>query len=298
MKINKVLTLPPVLEEDAIYFVKNGSKADLYIVSNEGDAVPVRDVGFEDIVTDGSITADKLDTFSVEEGKIKNLNVTSNKLANTLDLSSKTVTLPDDSVTENKILDSNVTFPKLGDVINDNTMATAGAANVATSSSIKAYVDSNRPANIVQGFKTDLFTHLNPQNAWYDIPDLSVQITPKFSNSKILISSSVSSSTNNSAYGCVFRYVRDNTPIALGDQRGNRTSCTFAGGYSGGRALQTSGMDYLDNSSLTAGVAVTYKIQVTCETSVDIYINRTYTNGDSNDALSGVSTLTVTEVYQ
>ena len=41
MKIHKVLALPPSLEEDSIYFVKNGTGADLYIVSNEGDAVKV-----------------------------------------------------------------------------------------------------------------------------------------------------------------------------------------------------------------------------------------------------------------
>lgn len=41
MKIHKVLALPPSLEEDAIYFVKNGTGADLYIVSNEGTATKV-----------------------------------------------------------------------------------------------------------------------------------------------------------------------------------------------------------------------------------------------------------------
>lgn len=41
MKIHKVLALPPSLEDDAIYFVKNGTGADLYIVSNEGVATKV-----------------------------------------------------------------------------------------------------------------------------------------------------------------------------------------------------------------------------------------------------------------
>jgi len=41
MKIHKVLALPPSLEEDSIYFVKNGTGADLYIVSNEGTATKV-----------------------------------------------------------------------------------------------------------------------------------------------------------------------------------------------------------------------------------------------------------------
>ena len=41
MKIHKVLALPPTLEEDSIYFLKNGAGADLYIVSNDGDAIKV-----------------------------------------------------------------------------------------------------------------------------------------------------------------------------------------------------------------------------------------------------------------
>lgn len=41
MKIHKVLTLPSFLEEDSIYFVKNGVGADLYMVSNDGDAIKV-----------------------------------------------------------------------------------------------------------------------------------------------------------------------------------------------------------------------------------------------------------------
>ena len=41
MKIHKVLALPSFLEEDSIYFVKNGVGADLYMVSNDGDAIKV-----------------------------------------------------------------------------------------------------------------------------------------------------------------------------------------------------------------------------------------------------------------
>ena len=47
-----------------------------------------------------------------------------------------------DAVTTAKILDANVTFAKLTDVIDDDTMATATDTTLATSESIKAYVDS------------------------------------------------------------------------------------------------------------------------------------------------------------
>jgi len=47
-----------------------------------------------------------------------------------------------DAVTTAKILDANVTFAKLTDVIDDDTMVTATDTTLATSESIKAYVDS------------------------------------------------------------------------------------------------------------------------------------------------------------
>ena len=48
----------------------------------------------------------------------------------------------DGGVTTAKLADANVTFAKLTDVIDDDTMATASATKLATSKSIKAYVDS------------------------------------------------------------------------------------------------------------------------------------------------------------
>ena len=52
-----------------------------------------------------------------------------------------TAKLAADAVETAKILDANVTFAKLTDVIDDDTMATATDTTLATSKSIKAYVD-------------------------------------------------------------------------------------------------------------------------------------------------------------
>jgi hypothetical protein len=52
-----------------------------------------------------------------------------------------TAKLNDGAVTTAKITDANVTFAKLTDVIDDDTMATATDTTLATSESIKAYVD-------------------------------------------------------------------------------------------------------------------------------------------------------------
>ena len=53
-----------------------------------------------------------------------------------------TAKLNDGAVTTAKIADANVTFAKLTDVIDDDTMATATDTTLATSESIKAYVDT------------------------------------------------------------------------------------------------------------------------------------------------------------
>ena len=49
--------------------------------------------------------------------------------------------IADNAVTTPAILDANITFAKLTDVIDDDTMATATDTTLATSESIKAYVD-------------------------------------------------------------------------------------------------------------------------------------------------------------
>jgi hypothetical protein len=71
------------------------------------------------VVNSGGISAAQLATDAVETAKIKDANVTTAK-----------------------ILDANVTFAKLTDVIDDDTMTTATDTTLATSESIKAYVDN------------------------------------------------------------------------------------------------------------------------------------------------------------
>jgi len=205
--------------------------------------------------------------------------------------------LATDSVETAKIADSNVTFAKLTDVIDDDTMATATDTTLATSESIKAYVDKLKP-NIVQAIKTDTFVGTNLQDVWTDIPDLSVSITPKFSDSKILVQTMVSSSTSNGSFGVYFKLVRNTTDIALGDTDGSRKRCSFTGGYSGSRSAASNGMDFIDTPSLVAGTPVTYKVQCTCHGATNVYINRIENNSDATDIPRPISTLTVTEIYQ
>ena len=89
-------------------------------IVNANGAITVRDSG---------VTAAKLATGAVTDAKLASGAVTTAKIL-------------DANVTTAKIADANVTFAKLTDVIDDDTMATATDTTLATSESIKSYVDA------------------------------------------------------------------------------------------------------------------------------------------------------------
>ena len=263
-----------------------------------------RTVQATDDIQDNAIDADKLATDAVETAHIKDGQVIASKLATVLDLSGKDLTLPANTVTLASIPDGTIGFAKLhaDAAIDDDTMASASNAKLSTSESIKAYVEAEgalRRPNIVQAVKTDIYSVLTPDNAWTDIPDLEVTITPKFSNSKFMISSSVCNATNSASHACMFRYVKGSTAFALGATRDDRTPCTFSGAESqDAYSVPTSGLDYLDASSVSAGVAITFKLQVTAYGTTDVLINEASSDTDYNYVPTPISTLTVTEIYQ
>jgi len=82
------------------------------------------------------LTADKLNQV------IDNATFTTSAVDNvSTQLAGEAIIVKDGGVTTAKIADANVTFAKLTDVIDDDTMATATDTTLATSESIKAYVD-------------------------------------------------------------------------------------------------------------------------------------------------------------
>ena len=83
-----------------------------------------------DLATFSQTATDGVSTFVNSSGQIAVLDggIAATKLAT-------------NAVSTTKILDANVTFAKLTDVIDDDTMATATDTTLATSESIKAYVD-------------------------------------------------------------------------------------------------------------------------------------------------------------
>ena len=145
----------------------------------------------------------------------------------------------------------------------------------------------------VQTVKTDAFT--TTSQPFTDITGLSATITPKFSTSKILISYTLSVSSNGFP---MFKLLRGSTDIFVGDAASNRVRCFF-GGYMGGLhaglTLPVTG-NFLDSPSTTS--ATTYKIQtgVIHTTGYTIVVNRSMSDTDFNYHARTASSIVLMEV--
>ena len=145
----------------------------------------------------------------------------------------------------------------------------------------------------VQTVKSDAFT--TTSQPFTDITGLSATITPKFSTSKILVSYTLSISSNGFP---MFKLLRGSTDIFVGNAASNRVRCFF-GGYVGGLhsglTLPVTG-NFLDSPSTTS--ATTYKIQtgVVHTTGYTICVNRSLSDTDFNYHARTASSIVLMEV--
>ena len=175
-----------------------------------------------------------------------------------------------------------------------NSLQDLGADAVVTDGVIvSSALPTGSILQVVSTTKTDTFT--STSTSMVDITGLSATITPSSTSSKILVMASVASgNTGSQQYG--FRFMRDATPIAVGDAAGSRTPVTI-GVYFGGSnfAYHASTMtsQILDTPSTTS--SVTYKVQG--NTNGDTFtINRNGADPDVSTVRRPVSTITLMEV--
>ncbi len=139
-------------------------------------------------------------------------------------------------------------------------------------------------------------------HAWSSFPSngLQVSITPKFSNSKLLLMANITiggTSSNNA----VFRFTRDGGLIGVGDAFGSRPRLTALSGWSNGadnnHVSRTISSSFLDNANATSPII--YDIQGASESTTLLW-NRASSYSDSTLIYSAtaVSTLTIMEIAQ
>ena len=126
------------------------------------------------------------------------------------------------------------------------------------------------------------------------ITDLSVDITPTATDSKIWVVSSLQLSRL--IQHCHFELMRDSTPIGIGDADGSRERCSFSvceGGTNEGLACFPNEFTWLDSPSSTSAITYSWKWRITGDT---IYLNRSEDDSDHSNYPRCASSITVMEV--
>lgn len=149
---------------------------------------------------------------------------------------------------------------------------------------------------VVQAVKLDVFS--TTSTSYVDVPGLSVAITPKFSNSKILVTGNVSlGSSTIERYSIFGRMTRGGTPIGIADTDGVRDRGTFSYQMGGFEGPMSQSFSFFDSPSTTS--SVTYTAQIKAENPMTAYINRGL-EGDGNSTITPrvISSITVMEIAQ
>ena len=124
---------------------------------------------------------------------------------------------------------------------------------------------------------------------FFDIPGMSVSITPKFSTSKIFVMATVAVACNTAEKNNFIQLRRDSTDIAKGTEGGS-VNASFYHKNRNNFAPDNISVQFLDSPATTN--AVTYKVRWSGENSTTYYLNRNASN--TNEGM--VSTITVMEV--
>lgn len=132
-----------------------------------------------------------------------------------------------------------------------------------------------------------------------DVSALTLNITPKFNNSKIFLTAKIDiAGASGQRFG--LRFTRDGSvpTSSIGDADLSRTRAHTSGVGQGSNAIDNGGMgmQFLDSPATTN--QVTYKVQVTMEGNNQVVINRSITHADSSSVYVSLSTLTAMEVAQ
>lgn len=155
-----------------------------------------------------------------------------------------------------------------------------------------ALAGSGGVLQVVSTTKTDTFT--STSTSYVDITGLSLSITPVSTSSRILLVANIEAleGASNSLF---LRFVRNSTPIAVGDAAGVRVQATggirYPSSDSGG--IGSVGLSFVDSPSATS--ATTYKIQIAVQGGTGC-VNRSPDDVDNTARGRYVSTITAMEI--
>ena len=188
---------------------------------------------------------------------------------------------------------------------NKTVVSQTGSAEPILSSNVNlnsATFPAGHIVQVVQSVKTDRwYSGSVNDTTFYDVPGQgdvgiwSVSITPKFNTSKILLQAMFSYKSN--YWGAATRFVRDSTPICLGDQFGSGFRASLGTMWiNNERCLMPVNMTFLDTPSIpSTPVEIVYKVQVTGNSN-GIYLGFNENTTESNNSMTLPSVIIAQEV--
>ena len=123
-----------------------------------------------------------------------------------------------------------------------------------------------------------------------DITGMTVSITPKFNTSKILISSHLTYGANNYNFYCDL--LRGSTRLFIPSSGNNPCTISLCGVTNTTYQMINSSFQFIDEPATIS--AVTYKLQIACQSGGEFYFNRAKRNASQDSVCS--STITAMEV--
>jgi hypothetical protein len=150
---------------------------------------------------------------------------------------------------------------------------------------------------VVQVVKLDVFS--TTSTSYVDVTGLSLNITPKFSSSKILVTGNISlGSSTVDRYSVFGRMVRGTTPIGIADTSAeSRDRGTFSYQMGGFEGPMSQSFSFFDTPSTTS--PTTYTAQIKAESPMTAYVNRGLeADGNSGITPRVISSITLTEIAQ
>lgn len=152
---------------------------------------------------------------------------------------------------------------------------------------------ASKVLQVVSTSLTSIFS--STATSYSTVTGLSVNITPKYSTSKILVRLDI---TGGASSLVLYQILRNSTPVAIGDLvSGHGQSTTQPAQFQGANGDRGTylGMTYLDSPATTS--TITYSVQGQCDSGT-WYVNRSASYSASAFGAGSVSTITVMEIAQ
>ena len=181
--------------------------------------------------------------------------------------------------------------------INRSDTAAADQLWTATSATATDFQAAAAGGNLLQlktAYKQDVFTVAGNSGTWSDVTDMTVDISPTLSTSKILVMLSGELSNATAGYGLMIKLLRDSTDIFVGTAVSSRLAASFGTANSSNKEADSINVIYLDAPATTS--STTYKLQGMAETGSTFCWGRSGNDPDINYQGRYPGTITVMEI--